>query len=190
MFKRLAMTVTTERISRKMTEDEFMQLPKDGRKWELVNGEAKEVPTKFDHDAIGINLILLLAPYAKGRGFMTSGQAGFRMADDNIRCPDVSYTRKERVPGGKPPPTFGVVAPDLCVEIISPSENRFDMMQKVQEYFESGAQQVWHVFPETKTVTVYTTPAETKDYAAEDQLSCGDILPGFTCLVSDLFEQQ
>ena len=181
------MAVVADQLLRKMTEEDFIRLPHDGRKWELVNGEAKEVPTSVEHDSISVNLVMLLGPYAKGRGFMTVGQAGFRMTDANIRCPDVSYTRKERVPGGRPPRTFGVAAPDLCIEIISPSEDRPDMMKQVYEYFESGAQLVWHVFPEAQTVVVYTSPQDAKEYTAGDELDGGTLLPGFTCRVSDLF---
>ncbi|MBV9850359.1 MAG: Uma2 family endonuclease [Armatimonadetes bacterium] len=52
----------------RMTEEEFLCLPDDGRKWELVNGEAKEVPTSYEHDIIGITVAALLRPYAKGIG--------------------------------------------------------------------------------------------------------------------------
>jgi Uma2 family endonuclease len=177
----------------RMTEDEFIRLPKDGpgnptaAKYELVDGRLKEVPTEFSHDAIGINLILMLGPSARGLGFMSSGQAGFRMADGNVRAPDISYTRKERIPGGRPPRSFGVVAPDLCVEIISPSEKQTDMVRKVREYFDGGAEQVWHVFPERQEVIVFTSPTETRALDTGDTLDVGDLLPGFSCRVGDIF---
>ena len=177
----------------RVTEEELLRLPKDGpgnptlAKYELVDGRLKEVPTTFTHDAICLNLIWLLGPYMKGRGAGTTGQAGFRMTDGNIRVPDFSFTRKSRLPGGKVPDAFGDVAPDLCVEIISPSEERADMARKMREYFEAGAEQVWHVFPERQEVVVFTAPTETRTLNAEDILTAGDILPGFSCHVGDLF---
>ena len=123
----------------RMTEDEFRRLPKDGRKYELVDGRLTEVPASFRHDEIGAIIIALLMPYVRGRGSMATGQAGFYMAGGNIRVPDVAFMRKERLPGGKAPDTFGNGAPDLCVEIISPSEDTPDMTRKVEEYFASGA---------------------------------------------------
>ncbi len=176
-----------------MTEEEFMRLPKDGphnptiANFELVDGRLKEVPTNFEHDAIALDLILLLGPYMKGRGAGTTGQTGFRMVGGNVRAPDVSFTRKERLPGGKVPNTFGDVAPDLCVEIISPSEERTEMARKVREYFASGAEQVWQVFPERRQVVVFTSPTETQTFDAEDRLTAGDILPDFACQVRELF---
>ena len=173
-----------------ITEEEMMRLPRDGRKWEMEDGRLTAQPTNFFHDAIGINLIGLLLPYTRGRGFMSSGQAGFHTTDDDIRAPDVSYTRKERIPGGVPPHSFGVNTPDLCVEIISPSERRDQMARKVQEYFDGGATQVWHVFPERQEVVVFTSPADTQTLGTDGVLDAGGLLPGFSCRVRDLFETE
>ncbi|MCC6442703.1 MAG: Uma2 family endonuclease [Armatimonadetes bacterium] len=70
----------------KMTEEEFMALPDDGYKDELVGGETRAAPANFEHDVIGDRIIALLMPYARGRGFVAGAQAGFRMRSDNIRC--------------------------------------------------------------------------------------------------------
>ena len=170
-----------------ITEEELMHLPKDGRKWEMEDGRLTEVPTSIKHEEIGINIIALFLPFSRGRGILTSGQGGFRMTDGNVRVPDVSYTRKERFPGGHAPDTFGDLAPDLCVEIISPSERPGQMTRKVQEYFDTGAVQVWHVFPERQQVTVFTAPTETQTLGADGVLDAGGLLPGFSCRVADLF---
>lgn len=171
----------------KMTEEEFLRLKDDGRKYELVDGEAKFVPAGWKHDIIGGNVIFALKPYAEGRGFVASSQAGFRMTSKNIRCPDVSFTLYEHVPDDEPTDGFADFAPDLCIEIISPYEDRADMQRKLEEYFASGAKQVWHMFPEEQRILVYTSPVESKTYAAEDEIDAGDLLPGFHCRVADLF---
>lgn len=182
------MAVAIQTKKRSFTEDELMRLPRDGRKWELVDGDLKQVPTNFEHDTIVMHLGIMLHPHVKGKGFLTGSQAGFWMAGGNLRCPDVGFTRKERVPGGRPPKTFGAVSPDLCIEIISPSEERTDMRRKVEEYFASGAEQVWHMFPETQTLTVYTSPTEAAGYGPADEIEGGDLLSGFRCQVLELFE--
>jgi Uma2 family endonuclease len=171
-----------------MTEEEFLRLPDDGRKYELIDGEIREVLATFEHDTIGANIIARLMPAARGKGVLASSQAGFRMTGGNIRCPDVSFTRKSRLPDGKPNKGFGDAAPDLCVEIISPSEDRKDMQRKIQEYFDAGAEQVWLLFPETREAIVYTSPTESKALAPEDEIDAADILPGFRCAVGDLFD--
>jgi Uma2 family endonuclease len=182
------MAVVLQTQTRRMTEEEFICLTDNGRQYELVDGEPKEVPTICVHDAIGVNLILLLGPYTRKRGFTTSGQAGFRMTEANIRCPHVSFTRKDRAPGGKAPDTFGSVAPDLCIEIISPSEDKADMARKVEEYFASGAEQVWHLFPETQTLVAYTSPTVFRLYTSQQEIDGGDLLPGFRSQVEALFD--
>lgn len=172
----------------RMTEEEFLRLPDDGRKYELVDGEIREVPATFEYDAIGGNIIALLMPAARGRGVLASSQAGFRMTNGNIRCPDVSFTQKSRLPDGKPNKGFGDAAPDLCIEIISPSEDRKDIQRKIREYFDAGAELVWHLFPETREAIVYTSPTQSKTLAPEDEIDAGDLLPGFRCTVGDLFD--
>src|SRR5439155_23476399 len=132
--------------------------------------------------------IVLFHPFVKGRGYLAGSQAGFRMQSGNIRSPDVSFTLKTRFPSGRPPKGFGDFAPDLCIEIISPSEDWTEMNRKIEEYFAAGAQQVWHLFPETQQAKVYRSPTETTEYEAQDELDGGDLLPGFHCRVSDLFD--
>lgn len=174
-------------VKPRMTEEEFLRLPDDGCKYEFVDGEAKVVPTNFEHDMIGAIIIAYLMPFAKGRGGVTTGQTGFRMVGGNIRCPDVSFTAKDRLPEGKVPRTIGDRAPDFCVEIISPSEDLADIERKLAEYFSSGARLVWHIFPETQSVVVYTSPSKKAIHKAGATLNAGDILPGFQCAVADLF---
>ena len=171
-----------------MSEEEFLRLPKDGRKWELVDGEAREVPAGHEHDVLVINIGALLKPFARGWGFVSGSSAGFRMASGNVRSPDVSFTRKERLPEGKPAKSFEGIAPDLAIEIISPSEQPDEMARKVAEYFGAGAEQVWHLFPETRRVTVYYAPSDTANFGPGDVLDAGDLLPGFSCRAEELFD--
>lgn len=173
---------------RKMTEEEFLRLPDDGRKWELINGEAREVPAGHEHDILVINIGAMLKPFARGRGFVSGSSAGFRMASGNVRSPDVSFMRKERLPGGRPAKNFEGMAPDLAIEIISPSEEPDEMARKVAEYFGAGAEQVWHLFPATKQVTVYFSPFDTTSFGPEDEMDASDLLPGFSCRVEELFD--
>ncbi len=177
------------RKKRRLTEEEFMRLPDDGRKYELVCGEAKEVPAGFEHDVIGMKLgaKMLECPSSR-KGYVAGSQAGFRMVNGNVRSPDVAFMLKERLPEGKPVKGFADGAPDLAVEIVSPSELHSELLHKVGEYFESGAKQVWLLFPETQTVKVFTAPFEVQTLTADDELTGGDLLPDFRCKVRDLFD--
>ena len=171
----------------RMTEEEFIRLPDTGNKWELVDGEPKEVPASWEHDAIGMLIGHLIYEAGRKIGFVAGSQAGFRMLNTNIRCPDVSVTRRERAPEG-PGKGFWGESPDLCIEVISPSEDRADMARKVREYFASGAQVVWHVFPDEKSVRVFTSPDDSRLLTADDEIDEPDLLPGFRAKVSELFQ--
>lgn len=178
------MAITRPRI----TEEEFLRLPDDGRKYELVDGEVKEVPAGHRHDAIGANIIVLLGPSARGKGFLAGSQAGFRMNNGNIRSPDVSFTSRSRLPAGQPSEGFEQGAPDLAIEIISPFEDRQEAESKLREYFDSGARLVWHVFPDSRSVQVFMSPADSRVLTVEQEINGGDVLSGFRCIVSELFD--
>jgi len=178
------MTATKSRL----TEEELMSLPDDGLKHEYVDGEVTDVPTGGVHEDIGAILTILLGPHALRVGRIYGSGLGCWMRSGNVRSPDVSVVRSERLPGGRSGKGFFQGAPDLCVEIISPSENRRDMERKVREYFESGAQQVWHVLPKTREVIVFGAAGTQTRLGPEDTLTGGDVVPGFECRVADLFE--
>lgn len=172
---------------KQITDEDLMRLPRDGRKWELVDGALQEVPTSAKHDQIGIWLGRLIGPYADDHGVLTASQAGFRISNRNVRCPNFGFTRYDRFPNGEVPDGFVEFAPDLAVEIISPSEEPADMARKVEEYFASGAQQVWHMFPEMRTVKVFRSPSEARVYQPDEELDLDELLPGFRSRVADLF---
>lgn len=175
---------TTEKT---ITDEDLMRLPRDGRKRELVDGRLQEVATSFKHDQIVIWLGRLMGPYADDIGGLTASQAGFRMFNRNVRSPDFGFTRYDRFPNGEPPDGFAEFAPDLGVEIISPSEEPGDMTRKIGEYFASGARQVWHLFPETRTLRVFRSPSDVATYGPDDEIDLEGLLPGFRSRVADLF---
>ena len=174
------------RRTRKLTEAEFMRLPDDERKYELVDGEAKEAPTSFLHGVLGMRVAFSLMPHLSDKAYFTGAQAGYRMASGNIRVPDVGVILKQSLPDGKLPDGFGDRAPDLAIEIVSPTEDMPDLLRKVGEYFESGAQEVWLLFPETQRVVRYTAPFEATILHAADELST-PLAPDFRVRVRDLF---
>lgn len=77
----------------RMTEEEFLRLPDDGRKYELVAGAPKEVPASIRYDIIGMTVRALIRPAANGMGYVVGPQAGWRVRSSNIRCPRVFRVR-------------------------------------------------------------------------------------------------
>jgi Uma2 family endonuclease len=120
---------------------------------------------------------------------MFASCTGFRMAQGSIRSPDVSVMRTERLPEGKAPVGFVDGAPDLAVEVVSPSERVSDLLAKMAEYFESGAQEVWLLFPERKQVHRYRADLTVEVLNEDDILHGAPLLPEFAVRVGDLFAE-
>ncbi len=173
---------------RRYTEQDLLNMPDDGRKYELVDGRIQVVPTGARHGKIGFRLANKVSPFITDRYEGFDSSTGFRMAGGNIRSPDLSLMDVKRLPDGKPPVDFADGAPDLAVEIVSPTENLKDLMQKVFEYFESGSREVWLLFPERKQVHRYTAPLELEVLNENDLLTGDELLPGFEVRVKELFE--
>jgi Uma2 family endonuclease len=129
-----------------------------------------------------------LVAYALEHGGFVTAETGHVLGEDppTVRGPDVAYTRREPVPYGKPT-GFIRGAPDLAVEVISPTNRWADIRAKVRQYFEAGSRRVWIVDPETRSVVVHTSPDASRTLTADDTLEGGDVLPGFRLEVAQLF---
>ena len=172
---------------RPLTDEDIQRLPRDLGKWEVIEGRPTLMPTYYEHDFISSLLLARLLPIALPLGFVTNGQAGFRMKNRNLRAPDISFTRRERRAVVFPQPGFGQAAPDLCIEIISPSEIKSEMDARMAEYFLSGAQQVWHIFPETERILVYNSPESSIAYESSDEITGNPLLSALRFRVGEIF---
>jgi Uma2 family endonuclease len=103
-----------------------------------------------------------------------------------LRGPNLSFLRQDRV--GRMDPDRNVEgAPDLAIEVVSPSDSAQALNKKVDQYLRSGAQSVWVVYPYIRQVHVHTAQGVRK-LAAEEILEQPDLLPGFSAPVRTLFE--
>ena len=78
-------------------------------------------------------------------------------------------------------------SPDLAVEVISPTDNAFNMAAKVREYFAGGVRQVWQVFSNTEQVLIFTAPDAVRVVTRTDTLTAEPVIPGFQMAVANLF---
>ena len=76
--------------------------------------------------------------------------------DAQVRAPDVAFVRKERLPAGGIPKVFVELAPDLAVEIISPSETAADIRDKVADYLAAGTPLVLVAYPSRREIVAHT----------------------------------
>jgi Uma2 family endonuclease len=176
-----------------LTAEEFFALPEpaDGSRQELVRGKVETVPNPgLEHGEVTGNAYIQLKTFASlhklGRVFVESGTLVDRNPD-TVRGPDVSFYSKERLPLDLRVIAYHDQPPDLCVEVVTPSNTRRKLRDKVKEYFFAGVRAVWLIDPEDRSVTVFTEPLEGRVLSEGKILDGGDVLPGFACPVADLF---
>jgi Uma2 family endonuclease len=171
------------------TEADLRQMPDDGYKYELVDGEIIASPSGFYSSAVATRISHLLQLYTDKNpvGLVAGADVGIRLPDGNVRSPDASVVRIEKLPEGKPPITFGAFAPDLAVEVLSPSDSHRLVADKIGEYLQCGVSLVWLVDPEAKTVTVFRSLTDVQQLKSGDTITADPVLPGFSCAVDRFF---
>lgn len=179
-----------------LTAEEFARMvDPPGVRTELVRGLVISMPpakTKHGFRAGKINRRLDEFAESHDLGIAT-GEGGYVLAHnpDSVRGPDAAFISLARIPvGGLSEDEYFEGAPDLAVEVISPSESDMDVATKIAEYLAAGAQRVWEVRPRLRTVTVH------RPQAAPETLRDGDVLTsehagfaveGFLLAVADIF---
>ncbi|OLP16436.1 hypothetical protein BST81_20865 [Leptolyngbya sp. 'hensonii'] len=185
------MTLSTEK--KVWTDEKFMALPKDGHRYELVDGEVLDIGNSgMEHGGIGSLLGGLLAIYVRQHklGTVCDSSTAFTLKNGNKRSPDVSFVSKDQLKGLKRPPRgFFQGSPDLAVEILSPSNTIEEIHDKIVEYFENDSRLVWVIHPDEKYVLVYHSPEPDRFLRSPDCLDGEGVVPGFSMAVSELFEE-
>lgn len=176
-----------------VTAEEFFRMPgaADGAKLELVRGEVITVCRPgFRHGLRQGRAYSLLDQYGRstgrGRAVVESGIITER-EPDTVRGPDVSFWSVDRLPLHLEPEGYPLTFPDLCVEVLSPTNVMAKIREKMQEFFNAGVRMVWIVDPEDRTVAVYRSMDEGQVLHESATLTCEDVLPGFRCLVKEFF---
>ena len=176
-----------------LTAEEFARLPQppDGSQQELVNGVVISTPPPSFHHGRTCSIVgRELGGFVDARqlGWLTSNNSGVILGrnPDTVRGPDLAFWSRERMP--TPPRTgYAEIAPDLVIEVLSPSDVFPQILRKVQQYLRAGTREVWLVDPEDRSVTVCRTGQDQVILSNGETLSGGDVLPGFSCLIAELF---
>jgi Uma2 family endonuclease len=162
---------------------------REKRLCELVDGVLVEKPMGYEESRLASEIIVVLVIYLRAHDLGTvAGEAGMlRLLPGLVRIPDVSYVSWARLPTnyGQIP----AIAPDLAIEVLSPSNTRSEMERKLREYFSAGTRLVWYFDLKTRTVTVHTSPEEHSVLNDSQTLDGGDVLPGFSVSVRELFDR-
>lgn len=160
---------------------------------ELIDGTLVEKAVGQYEDAIGCKLGLVIGNFVEQRqlGIMNGSQGMTTMIMGNVRMPDVAFTQKGRITYAQMRAEAAPsIAPDLWVEVLSPTNTPHEMLKKRRELFASGTCLIWEFEPADRTVAVYTS-AEQPDAVldATAMLTGGDVLPGFTLALAPFWAQ-
>ena len=179
--------------NRMMTADEYMEADLGDGHFELVRGEVVELsPPYSDHGYVCLTLGSLLFIYGKesGWGYGLSNDASVQTQrnPDTVRGPDICFYSEARHPRSKLGPSLLTVAPDVAIEVVSPSNRRSELLQRVAEYLAAGSLAVWLVYPKKRSVAIFRDSQTPPVVLTEgDVIAEQPELPGFRCTVAELF---
>lgn len=182
-------------LEKLITADEFWliaQLPEnENKRLELIDGVIYEMAASSPaNTVIAARFVRYIGSYVDDNdlGFVTGADGGYELDVHNVPQPDAAFISKVRQP--TLPDKFRI-APDLVVEVISPSERPHKVLDKINRYLRAGTRLVWAVYPEDRVVHVYRmgegSSANVKVVIADEALDGEDVLPGFTLPLSKIF---
>ncbi len=180
-----------------LTADEYLRHPLGHEPGELVRGVMHVMNATFGgHGVVVENLLAALGPHVRRRrlGRAFGDNVGFQLdipgeTRDTARSPDAAFVRADRLP----PAGIGLrswvrLAPDLAVEVLSPENRPAEIEARVADYLAAGTQLMWIIDPQARTVARRTPLGPRKTVGEDDTLDAGDVVPGFTMPVADLFD--
>ena len=176
------------------TERDVIEIhAREDRLYELVDGVLVEKTVGTYESYLAMVLGRLLGNFVQQNdlGIVLGADGMMRLAPGLVRIPDVSFIAWERLPGRRiPRDPIADLAPDLAVEVISKSNTPEEMDRKLSDYFAAAVRRVWYVYhTPRREVRVYASPEQHTVISEQHTLDGGDVLPGFTLELKQLFAE-
>jgi Uma2 family endonuclease len=173
------------------TEKDVLRiLDSENRLYELVDGVLVEKVMSLKASLVAGDILTAFNNFVKPKnlGIVPGSDGALKLMPRLIRIPDVSFISWAQLPALEyPDDPIPHLHPDIAVEVLSEGNTKEEMRRKVREYFFSGASLVWLVDPDMRTARVYTSPDESTALTEADALDGGDVLPGFSLPLKELF---
>ena len=175
-----------------LTAEEFGNMPDDGRRAELIRARIVEMPPPgYDHGEICAEVAYWITAFAKPRriGRVVANDSGVvTIRDpDTVRGADVAYYSYARIPKGRSIRGYPEIAPELVIEVRSPSDRQVDIDEKVAEYLAAEVLVVCVLDPEDRTGCLFRPGQPAVVLGPDDELTFPEVLGDFRVLVGDLF---
>jgi Uma2 family endonuclease len=174
-----------------LTPDDLLELYSKGIRGELIQGVLCEImPAGGQHGEIAAILISMLMNIVRPRklGKVTGTDAGVLLEPNFVREPDIAFFSVEKLPLDVIVTGYYEVIPDLVVEIASPGDTNVESHDKARMWLSFGVPMVWEVLPGWRSVNVHRLNRPIVVLNEDDTLDGGDVLPGFSCPVREIFD--
>lgn len=186
------MTLTKTLTKRLMTVDDLLSAPDDGYRYELIRGKlVKRMSAGFEHGTCSSRININMGAYvqAHGLGETLVAETTFLLATDpdHARIPDVAFVSAERLHLIEDRARAFPAAPDLAVEVISPTDRLTLVREKVADWLAHGVRMVIVVNPRNRAVEVHRPQRAMVTLTESDTIDGGDVLPGWRMRVADVF---
>ena len=166
--------------------------PREPTSASWVDGTLVEKAIGFEESRIAGELLFLVKFYLRQNdlGICVGADGMMRIAPGLVRIPDVSFLSWDSLPGRESPrEPIPDLAPDLAVEVLREGNTKQEMTRKVREYFDAGVILVWLIDPRMRTARLFSTVEKSTLVRADQELSGGEVLPGFVLRLSDLLDR-
>ena len=177
--------------TRKITVAEFEAMADDpGHRYELVDGELVDMDGAPRHGIVAAELARFIGTHIKATDLplYVGNATGFRINAYTLRFPDIHVTTWERMAVyDEAEGAFPHFAPDVAIEVVSPSNTPAALARKTAEYFANGTRAVWIADPVPRTVRIRRPGQPERVFGVGDILSGEPEIPGFACPVADIF---
>jgi Uma2 family endonuclease len=175
-----------------MTAEDLMANPVPDKCTELVAGRlVVREPPGYRHGDVAARLLIAIGTYAMTHqlGRVLAAESGFTLFrnPDTVRAPDVAFIRAERVPA-KPMSTYPEFAPDLAVEVLSPSDRPGQVLAKVGDWLDAGTRLVWIVNPQKRLARAYRPDGSESVLSVDDAMDGEEVLPGLSIPVAAMID--
>jgi len=175
----------------KMTYDQYCLLPEDRNRYELFDGELVMTPSPTHrHQAVVVRLTTAMENFVKKNalGEVFVAPLDILFDEHTVLQPDILFISRDRL--GILGDEIVEGAPDLVVEVLSPSTFYNDLRRKMATYSQFGVEEYWIVDPEKQAIELYRLAGSklelNRSVSSDDTLE-SPLLPGFRLLVKSIF---
>ena len=187
--------VTTARKVKLLTAEDLLRLYSEGVRGELIRGVlCKTMASGGEHGETVVNLVIALGQFVKPRrlGRLAASDSGILLerSPDTVREPDIVFFSAEKIPLDVRVTGYYEEIPDIVVEVASPSDSVRAVNDKARMWLSFGTRLVWVLHPNTRSVDVHPQSGAITTLTDDDTLTGGDVLPGFECSLSNIFDAE